>query len=1071
MEPPILSAEELLQHAGWLRGLARRLVGEAHADDVLQETWKTALERPPRSRAALPAWLAQVARNAARQIRRSETARHRREAKSARADIDMSAAAVVERADLHRLMVDEVMALDEPYRQVLLLRWFEEREPVEIAALVGMSAGTVRSQLKRGLERLRERLDRRFGDRKTWISAFAPIAFGRPARIVTTGGGALTGGLLMSLKSKTVLPLLAVLLLGGVVAVSIAATTIDAPSTNETAEMRIADGPPAAADDAPALRPAVLFGRAAERRRGPGGLTARVARIDSGDAVEGARILLAGRSLADEDVERRTTTDADGRFQLAALPAGDAYVLSVEGAGLPPLGLPSIPVTAGRIDDLGTLWLGTPGALDGRVLAASGRPVAGATVRVFATTGPRRDFMKQLFDVFSALDREPVPEAETTTGRDGRFEFESLPPGTVCIEAAASGHRSAYVSAAVVPGAPTATLTLRLTPGRVIRGTVVDENGAPLAGARVAAVPGQMDFDAVMYGRRFTSSDARGRFEFLGAARDADLMLVAAYSGRPAVMSELAPNANDVTLTIRSGATLDVHILAADGKTPVADAEVSLFVGLTDDLQGRDSQTVLVGRTDAAGSLLLDAWPGRIQIALLSHPDHAPGLWLAMMAAGGMPGVAKGPTTSKIEAGRQRLEFTFPSGSVVRGRVLDPRGRGIAGARVRAVRFGMPDTTSVWSDDTGRYEVVMPFSSQLRVDAPGYAQSPDSSLSIAMPTPGEPTEHDVKMVDAAVVTGRVMLPDGTPAAGALVRLRSGDGQFSPFSVRSIEQVFARADGRFLMDSVMPGQAWHVLARLPGFVDGMAGPFAVEASGQTRSPDVVLLQGVTVAVTVRGESGEALEGARVGIAEDRSALLAWDPMHLEAPFGVTGDDGVATVGPLAPGTRELRVGLDGYVAFSRKVELLTGDPGPIQESVTLERGRVIQGHVRDATGKGIGGARIQAISVAAPTTPALTTSDTSGRFEVSGVIPADVTIEVRAEGFRPATQTLAEGAESIIDVRLMAADPTSAGRRAELEAQRQVILERLMSTQDETAREALVEALADVDETLQQLRGD
>ena len=140
MEPPFLSAEELLQHAGWLRGLARRLVGEAHADDVLQETWKTALERPPRSRAALPAWLAQVARNAARQIRRSETARHKRETKSAKADIDMSAAAVVERADLHRLMVDEVMALDEPYRQVLLLRWFEEREPAEIAALIGEHA-------------------------------------------------------------------------------------------------------------------------------------------------------------------------------------------------------------------------------------------------------------------------------------------------------------------------------------------------------------------------------------------------------------------------------------------------------------------------------------------------------------------------------------------------------------------------------------------------------------------------------------------------------------------------------------------------------------------------------------------------------------------------------------------------------------------------------------------------------------------------------------------------------------------------------------------------------------------
>ena len=54
------------------------------------------------------------------------------------------------------------------------------------------------------------------------------------------------------------------------------------------------------------------------------------------------------------------------------------------------------------------------------------------------------------------------------------------------------------------------------------------------------------------------------------------------------------------------------------------------------------------------------------------------------------------------------------------------------------------------------------------------------------------------MVAAAVVTGRVVLPDGSPAAGALVRLRNADAQRSNFSVATDRQVFARADGRFLM---------------------------------------------------------------------------------------------------------------------------------------------------------------------------------------------------------------------------------------------------------------------------------
>ncbi|KAB2888015.1 MAG: hypothetical protein F9K40_20850, partial [Kofleriaceae bacterium] len=37
------SAEELLAHADWLRRLARALVGDAAADDVVQETYEVAL--------------------------------------------------------------------------------------------------------------------------------------------------------------------------------------------------------------------------------------------------------------------------------------------------------------------------------------------------------------------------------------------------------------------------------------------------------------------------------------------------------------------------------------------------------------------------------------------------------------------------------------------------------------------------------------------------------------------------------------------------------------------------------------------------------------------------------------------------------------------------------------------------------------------------------------------------------------------------------------------------------------------------------------------------------------------
>ena len=80
MNEKVPTSETLLQHSGWLRALALRLVQDAsRADDVVQQAFLQAIRKPPREAKALPAWLARVARNEARQIGRSETARVRRE--------------------------------------------------------------------------------------------------------------------------------------------------------------------------------------------------------------------------------------------------------------------------------------------------------------------------------------------------------------------------------------------------------------------------------------------------------------------------------------------------------------------------------------------------------------------------------------------------------------------------------------------------------------------------------------------------------------------------------------------------------------------------------------------------------------------------------------------------------------------------------------------------------------------------------------------------------------------------------------------------------------------------------
>ena len=60
--PPTL--ESLLEHADWVRALARNLVRDLdRADDVVQDTWMSALESPPRDARNPRGWLGAMIRH------------------------------------------------------------------------------------------------------------------------------------------------------------------------------------------------------------------------------------------------------------------------------------------------------------------------------------------------------------------------------------------------------------------------------------------------------------------------------------------------------------------------------------------------------------------------------------------------------------------------------------------------------------------------------------------------------------------------------------------------------------------------------------------------------------------------------------------------------------------------------------------------------------------------------------------------------------------------------------------------------------------------------------------------
>jgi RNA polymerase sigma factor (sigma-70 family) len=153
--------------AGQVHGMAVRAFGGGpDAEDVTQQVfvaaWTGRAGYRPES-GPLPAWLVGITRHkiadtwARRDRQRRETEAAMSEAQSlpggpVTAGVD---SAVADRV----LLLDELDLLGQPQRGIIELAFFEDLTHVQIAARTGLPLGTVKSHIRRTLERLRTRLE------------------------------------------------------------------------------------------------------------------------------------------------------------------------------------------------------------------------------------------------------------------------------------------------------------------------------------------------------------------------------------------------------------------------------------------------------------------------------------------------------------------------------------------------------------------------------------------------------------------------------------------------------------------------------------------------------------------------------------------------------------------------------------------------------------------------------------------------------------------------------------------------------------------------------------------------
>ncbi len=177
-QSPQGDVERLLAESDWLKRLALGLVRDPQAaEDLVQETWVVALRRAPRSGTGeLRAWLAVVLRNFSLRERRNASLRAQHEALGARREDSVPAAqTIAARVELQRELADAMLALEDPFRDALVLRYFDGLSAIEVARRLGITHDNARQRISRGLAKLRARMDREHGSRGAWLALVRPL--------------------------------------------------------------------------------------------------------------------------------------------------------------------------------------------------------------------------------------------------------------------------------------------------------------------------------------------------------------------------------------------------------------------------------------------------------------------------------------------------------------------------------------------------------------------------------------------------------------------------------------------------------------------------------------------------------------------------------------------------------------------------------------------------------------------------------------------------------------------------------------------------------------------------------
>jgi protocatechuate 3,4-dioxygenase beta subunit len=603
-----------------------------------------------------------------------------------------------------------------------------------------------------------------------------------------------------------------------------AAIVVEEATTTEGVEVRVAPG-------------SVLRGvvKDARSRRGIPDARVRV-RGETGDA---------GASQGSGGL----FTDVEGRFEAEGLAPGKVAV-TAEHADYTSRRESAVLAEGGSSVEIA---LSRGSALGGVVLSETRQPVSGAAVSLQGGA-PRGGS-------FGGSD-------ETTTDGAGRFRFDHLSPARYKLRAGLSGQSSEPAEAVVVEGESVPDVTLVLSGGAILRGSV---SGLPetLRGAVNVSAVGPRDFWAT------APTGPDGRFELSGVP--AGQISVRASAGGFA--SETTRSAN-ASVTVAEGQTeAEVEIVfegdgALSGRVTRGGKPVDARVVAGAARTGRSAS----GRTDETGAYRIEG---------LTPGEHE--VWVQADAYGRAGNVSR---TVSVD-GEARLDVELPVASLF-GLVVDASTKQpLAEVRVAAALEGSAESRpgAATSDSNGRFfvEELEEASYALAFRRSGYQDAKSSAR--AAEGGGDAGTIEMTRGDGLEVRVRDGIY-GIPLRSALVRVKDGRGDVGASTWLTLD-----GDGKGEIAFLRPGT------------------YTIVVGGSRYAPrtfENVGVPGPPLQVTLTPGGTLELKYGPVALAKGFATLLdALGRPHAFRAYGPEGritltSAGFATIEGLAPGSYTLAV---------------------------------------------------------------------------------------------------------------------------------------------------------------------